>query len=833
MKKLDLTRATWGFRAAQGSRAWLPATVPGCVHLDLWRAGKIPDPYHGTNELALRWIEESDWEYRATIRVPAALLDEARVELCADGLDTVAAVRLNGRPVAKTDNMFVAHRWDVKRFLRAGTNVIEVRFSSAARHVRTTRPHFTPPEEFNDPVGNCVRIRKQQCQFGWDWGPRFVTAGIWRDFRLEGWSGHRLAHVQVVQEHRADRSVRLRVRPELTGRGSPVTTEACLWHEGTEVARTAARGGAGLELHVDQPELWWPAGQGAQALYELEVVVRDAEGEVGRWRRQIGLRTVVLDRSPDAAGEKFRFLVNGRPVFLKGANWIPADSFVARLRREDYARDLRSAVEANMNCVRVWGGGIYEHEAFYDLCDELGLLVWQDFMFACCLYPGDAAFLRSVREEAGQQVRRLHHRACLALWCGNNEVAQLNHTALETDRRHRAAYEAVFHRILPAAVARHAPGASYWPSSEWRADRAYRRSMAESQRSGDTHFWDVWHARHPVKDYEKWRFRFVSEFGMQSYSSPATNATFCPPDAGNVFGPVMENHQKNRAGNQIILDYVSRRYRFPKGQDDLIWLSQLNQAYCMKTGVEHYRRLMPHCMGALYWQLNDCWPVASWSSIEYTGRWKALHFFARRFFAPFLVVAQVPGDEAATIGNYRATTVDEVHLYTVSDAPRAATGRLNWELRHFDGRILRRGSRAVVLRPNRGTRRQVLSLRQAMEAYGRDQLYLRVTLRLGREIASEQTVFLAPPRFLSLPRARTRCRCRAVTEKVFEVEIESDGFQHAYALDLPGRDFRASDNWFDLYPGVARKVRVSLSRPLSRAQFEKRLTGTSLVDTYA
>jgi beta-mannosidase len=833
MQSIDLTQAKWRFRKLGSRAAWLSATVPGCVHLDLWKAGRIPDPYHGTNELALRWIEECDWEYRTTFRVRAGLLSEGHVELCADGLDTIATVWLNGQRVAATDNMFVAHRWDVKPLLREGENVIEVRFASAARHVRTTRTDFTPPQEFNDPVGNCVRIRKQQCQFGWDWGPRFVTAGIWRGLKLEGWSDRRLVHVQVTQQHRRGGTVRLELRPELAGSDREVTVEAVLHFADREVQRVRADGGKPLVMVVTEPALWWPAGQGAQPLYDLEVVARGAHGEIGRWHRRIGLRTVVLDRSKDRTGERFRFLVNDRPVFLKGANWIPADAFAVRLQRSDYARDLKSAVEANMNCVRVWGGGIYEHESFYDLCDEFGLLVWQDFMFACCLYPGDAAFLRSVGEEAAQQVRRLHHRACLALWCGNNEVAQLNQDSLDTNRRFRVAYEAIFHRLLPAAVARHGAGTSYWPSSEWRADRHYRRSMEESQYSGDTHFWDVWHARHPVKDYEKWRFRFVSEFGMQSYSSPATNATFCPPGEGNVFGPVMENHQKNRAGNQIILDYVSRRYRFPQSQDDLIWLSQLNQAFCMKTGVEHYRRLMPHCMGALYWQLNDCWPVASWSSIEYTGRWKALQFFARRFFAPTLVVAHVPGDETATIGNYRATTVETVHLHTVHDAPTPVRGRLKWDLFHFDGRVLRRGSRAVTLQPGRAVRQLSLRFGTAMAKFGRDQIYLRAALSIGAETVSDQTVFLAPPRFLSLPRARTTIRCQAVSTTVHEVEVSSDAFQHALTLDVPGSDFRASDNWLDLYPREPKVVRLTFARPITAPQLRRRLRTRSLVDTGA
>ncbi len=378
-----------------------------------------------------------------------------------------------------------------------------------------------------------------------------------------------------------------------------------------------------------------------------------------------------------------------------------------------------------MNLIRVWGGGIYEREEFYDVCDELGLLVWQDFMFACSLYPGDRAFQRSVRAEAEHQVLRLRHRACLALWCGNNEIEMLNGARLQQPRARRD-YDVLFHQVLPTVVARHDGVTDYWPSSPHRGGGD--DSHAAGEQRGDTHFWDVWHKRQPVKDYERWRFRFVSEFGMQSYSSPETQATFCSPGHGNVFGREMENHQKNRGGNQVILDYVSRRYRFPKSQDDLIYLSQLNQADCMQTGVEHYRRLMPHCMGALYWQLNDCWPVASWSSLEFTGRWRALHHVARRFFAPALACAHVPGDETTIIGNYRRSTVDEVHLYTVSDLPARTPGLLSWDLFALDGRALLHGQKQVRLSYGESVRQKTLRLAPVLARHGRDRVILRLAL---------------------------------------------------------------------------------------------------------
>jgi len=833
---LSLAPLAWQFRDATQDSPWRAATVPGCVHTDLRRHKLIPDPFWGTNELEMQWIEERDWEYRATFRVTARMLAEDNLDLVADGLDTVATVRINGRVVTRTENMFIGWRWSVRPLLHAGHNEISIRFDSALKYIRTHRTDHDP-REFNDPVGRSQVLRKQQCQFGWDWGPRFVTAGIWRDIRLEAWSTNRLESVRVTQTHRKDGSVLLTFEPELARKDAKATITGTVSLNGKSVAQIVNH-----KSLIINPRLWWPNGHGAQPLYTIELAVTGRDGTpIGRWSQRIGLRTLVLDRHPDEAGETFQFVVNGRAVFAKGANWIPAHSFVAGLTRADYARDLTSATEAHMNMIRVWGGGIYESEDFYDLCDELGLMVWQDFMFACAIYPGDAAFKKSVRAEARHQVRRLRNRTCLALWCGNNEIAQLNTLGgvkgdLLENPKLRRNYEAIFHHLLPAEVAAHDGVTAYRPSSQWRStleDSVSKTAThVEGEKRGDTHYWDVWHARHPVKDYEKWRFRFCSEFGMQSYSSPETQATFCPPEQGNVFGPLMENHQKNRAGNQIILDYVSRRYRFPKSQEALIYLSQLNQAHCMQVGVEHYRRNMPHCMGALYWQLNDCWPVASWSSLEFTGRWKALHHLARRFFAPALISAHVPGDEDTIIGNYRTTTVDEVHLYTVYDAPAPARGVVRWELFHLDEHLIARGRKPVVLRPGESVRQQTVRFGKLMAQHGRDNLHLRITLQIGRRQVSQETVFFSPPRFLNLRRAKTRVAIRALSPTDYELTFRTSAFQHRFAFDLPGIAQRSSDNYFELYPDQPKTVRVTCDAPQTVKSIKQHLSHQSLVDSY-
>jgi beta-mannosidase len=825
MKSVSLASAAWRFRDASARAPWREAVVPGCVHRDLLRHDLIPDPFWASNEAGLQWIEERDWEYRATFTVAAALLAEEVVELVADGLDTVATVTLNGREIARTENMFLGHRWDVKPLLRRGRNELLIRFDSAMRYIREHRTGHTP-REFNDPVGRCVVIRKQQCQFGWDWGPRFVTAGVWRDLRLEAWSGNRLDGVRVAQEHRADGRVALRLAAELARAEAAVELRWKLTLDGATVGE-----GSGGEILIERPQLWWPNGQGAQPLYTLHVEAIGADGAVfGAWTRRIGLRTIVLDRHRDEWGESFQFVVNGRAIFAKGANWIPAHSFAAGLTRADYARDLESAAAAHMNMIRVWGGGIYESEDFHDLCDELGLLVWQDFMFACTLYPADEAFLASVRAEVAFQARRLRHRASLALWCGNNEVFGCNGHELVPANANYADYEALFHRAVPEALAPVDAVTPYWPSSPWRGDVGLDHAAGEAR--GDTHFWDVWHARQPVKSYERHVFRFVSEFGMQSYSSPETNATFCPPHADNVFGPEMENHQKNRFGNQIILDYVSRLYRFPKDQDALIYLSQLNQAWCMQVGVEHWRRHAPRCMGALFWQLNDCWPVASWSSIEFTGRWRALHHVAKRFFAPALAVAHVPGDETTIIGNYRRSSAHEVHLYTIYDAPEPAKGELRWELRHLDGRMLKRGRKSVVLRHGESVEQATFEAGPLLARHGREALYLRLALEIGGERVSEDSVFFTAPRFLALPPAKTAVAVKLETPTRARLTFRSKAFQHRFGFELAGLAHRASDNYFELYPDEAKAVTVEFTRPQTLARVRRALTYRSLVDTY-
>ena len=849
MLRLPLASQPWEFHEPR-RREWLAAAVPGCVHLDLRRHGLIPDPFHGSNEIDLQWIEREDWTYRTAFDLDAAFLAQDTVELVADGLDTLATLTLNGREFARTENMFVGYRFAVKALLRPGRNELVVAFANSLDYVTARRQ---PGDiEWNDPVGGCSHLRKQQCSFGWDWAPRLATSGIYRDIRLEAWTGGRILRTGVRQIHRPGGGpMTLQVAPECrfsgaTGSGSPAPAFACrLFFEGELIASAS-----GTQLTVPQPRLWWPHGHGAQPLYHLEVDLLDAPGGavVDTWKTRVGLRTVVLDRHPDEFGESFQFVVNGKAIFAKGANWIPAHSFVSAVTRADYGELLQDAADVGMNMLRVWGGGIYESDDFYDLCDEKGLLVWQDFMFSCALYPGHEAFLKLVQAEAEYQVARLAPHACLALWCGNNEIEQMA-TNLAGDPRRAADYRRVFEELLPAAVARHDGVTAYWPCSphdpsgiEETARRQTGGVHVNNEGAGDSHFWDVWHARKPVKTYETKRFRFCSEFGMQSYSSPEVAAAFCPPEDFNVFSPAMENHQKNGAGNQIILDYVARLYRFPRDYEALSYLSQLNQLWCMKVGIEHFRRSMPRTMGALYWQLNDCWPVFSWSSVEFGGKWKALHYGARRFFAPALVSVHVPGDEAAGVGNRLVSTIHEAHLYTVYDGIEPQVGaHLAWELRRLpDGGRLEHGGRAVTLRYNESVLQERLDFAAAMTAHGAANLYLHVLLTVDGKTASQDTVFLTAPRFVNLPRGPLTTTVHEVAGEgagVFDIEFRSPVLQHRVKFELGGLACRASDNFFDLHPHVPHTVRVRL-KPADGAALpdadalRARLTTLSLRDSY-
>jgi beta-mannosidase len=823
MHAIDLSQSKWTFLEPD-SRRWLAAVVPGCVHTDLLRHALIDDPFYGRNELDLQWIEERDWRYRCEFKVNKQTLAEDRVDLIFEGLDTVATVLLNGTEILRSDNMFHAHSVPVKALLKNGINRLEFEFGSSLKYLRTTRTDFSTMES-NDPVGGRYRIRKEQCQFGWDWGPRFVSAGVWRAVRLEAWSNNRLECVHLTQTHGDDGSVAIAIEPVLQKASAMSSYAVTIALNGAEVVSASCVHAEECQFNIPDPKLWWPAGQGDQPLYDVTVVLLDKQGQqLDEWHRRIGLRTIVLDQSNDALGQpepagptdggtasppltRFGLRVNGRLIFAKGANWIPAHSFVAGLTRADFEPLLQAAQAANMNLIRLWGGGVYEHDDFYDVCDELGLLVWHDHMFACCLYPADPAFLASVQREVSDQVLRIRHHASLALWCGDNELIMINHAALQEPERQNDYLKLFFHTI-PDVLRRLDPATPYLHSSPALPLPGQPQTRLPSH---DAHDWDVWHARKPVEHYETTRHRFVSEFGMQSYPSLPVAQTFCPPEELNVFSPTFQNHQKNQGGNGTILDYSLRLYRLPADYGMLAFISQLNQAYCMKMAVEHFRRCQPYTLGAIYWQLNDCWPVASWSSLEFGGRWKALHYAARRFFAPALVSARHLGSETTTIGNYPLNTKGKVELWTSYDGPAPLKAKLSWVLMTLDGTLLAKATLPVQLKPLESVLHQVVDFSEQLERVGRERAVLRLVLTGTRDktLLSENTVLFAAPRLLDCDRTPIDIAWEKVAPGAWDVTLRSNSFQHGVGLEFASDAVTLSDNAFDLFPGQARIVRVT------------------------
>ncbi|MFN3576283.1 MAG: beta-mannosidase [Tabrizicola sp.] len=604
--------------------------LPGDGVSALVKAGVIPDPYRGRNEHDCRWVSERDWVARR-----AFSHDGSAAWLAIEGLDTVAEVRLNGELVLSAANVHRRWRVDVSSALKPGENTVEILFRSPVREAlaRAARMPFPIPyQQVNGPIPHANMLRKQQCDFGWDWNIALGVFGVSGGVRLEP-PGPRIGDIVVTQAHRKGvAEVTLAVQAEGL---DEVTASLC----GVSATAAVRNGVARLTLAIADPVLWWPAGQGAQALHDLVVTGAGAQA-----RRRLGLREMRLVSEPDAAGRSFGVRVNGRAVFARGANWIPADALFGRITPEAVRGLLQSAVDASMNMIRVWGGGRYEPDWFYDLCDELGLMVWQDFMFACHLYPSTPEFLAEVDAEVRDVVGRISHHACIALWCGDNELIGAL-TWFPESRKDRDRYLVNYDRLnrtVEAALHAVLPGANWWPSSPSPGPLAFGDAWHDDS-SGDMHFWSVWHEGKDFDHYREVSPRFCSEFGFQSYPSLSVIRKFADPRDWNIASPVMESHQKNPGGNARIAETMFRYFRFPVDFPNFVYVSQVQQALAIKTAVTQWRSLKPHCQGTLYWQLNDTWPVCSWSSLDHGGNWKLLHHMAARFYAPVLVTA-VPKD---------------------------------------------------------------------------------------------------------------------------------------------------------------------------------------------
>jgi beta-mannosidase len=817
----------WQFHRA-GTVEWLPAKVPGSVHIDLLASGRIPDPFAADNEKRVQWVAESDWEYRYSFTCAPELLAEDQIFLVCDGLDTLATVSLNGQELGRTDNMFRQYRWDVKTLLRAhdAANDLQILFRSPVRHISEKNKVRALPG-VSQAIPGGPYLRKAPCHFGWDWGPQLPPIGIWKDIRLEGFSGARLEQVHLRQHHAEGIvTVEARVAVERWSK-SPWVAEMRISAPDGEVlegsAAIAASGEATVNVQITRPQLWWPNGYGKQPLYQVQIALRRSDSSANTPRDvrafQIGLRTIELRQQDDQWGRSFTFVVNGIPIFAKGSNWIPADSFPTRISDDRLAGLIRSAVETHQNMLRVWGGGFYEEERFYDLCDRYGILVWQEFIFSCSIYPlDDPEFIENVRVESIQNIRRLRHRASLALWCGNNEMEWgwcdwgWNQAGLQDMK---AAYDRFFHHTLPEWCGKEDLDRPYWPSSP-SSDTPF--ADPNGQKQGDAHYWDVWHGRKPFTAYRDQYPRFMSEFGFQALPPLSTIRTYANEDDWNMTSYIMEQHQKNASGNSLMVGQMLDTFRLPKDFSSLVYLSMVLQAEGMRYGVEHWRRHMDRVAGTLYWQLNDCWPVASWSSLDYYGRWKALHYAARRFYAPLMLSIEDKPPEQA------------IHL--TNDLGVPWEGIVRWSLETLGGDVLNSGEVPGKVAPRSSTQLCTLDFADRVSDDNRRERIFVAELWQGEQRIALQVANFVPTKHLSLtnPGVKVDLRC---DQSELIVNLTSSSLARLLELSFEDADVVFSDNYFDLPAGRTIAVSCPLPAGWTLGQARRALKIRSVYDSYA
>lgn len=802
----------WQFRQAHVGR-WLPATVPGSVHTDLMAHKLIEDPFYRNNEPSVQWIDKINWEYAVEFQPAEAVLAADNQQLVFYGLDTWCDVFLNGEKIASPNNMFRTWKTDVKGKLKKDGNTLLIRFySPITKGLEEMEKYGLILPASNDysqfggmgDVRVSVFTRKAPYHFGWDWGPRLVSSGIWKPVVLEGWNDTKIENVFIRQPEVTPKQARIEAEINFLSDNAGAL-QAEVWHKNKLVARKSVAAEAGsnrtiLPFSIKNPELWWSNGLGKPALSEFEIrLVRDGKS-IAEQTVNTGLRSLKLIRKKDDAGSTFYFELNGVPVFAKGSNMIPNDIFLPRVTAQNYEKMVQDAVDANMNMIRVWGGGIYEDDHFYDLCDRNGIMVWQDFAFACAMYPGTPEFLENVRREAIDNVVRLRNHPSLALWCGNNEIDaawarwgwQKGYSPAEKEQIFKA-YTDLFHHLLPEVVTAYTDGDDYWPSSPM-SDTAVNAHELLPATSGDNHYWGVWHQKHRFEEYENNIGRFISEYGFQSFPEFNTVKKYALPEDYDIESEVMAAHQRSGIGNLRIKEYMGWYYDIPEDFEQFLYMSQVLQAKAMRSAVQTHRRNMPYCMGSLMWQLNDCWPVASWSTTDYYHNWKAAQYASREACKSVILAPKV--------------TEKTLEIWVVNDLLKTIKGDYTLELQDFNGKTLNKVTGRFSRGANSSGLIRTVDLNTFLAGKNKNEVVAVLRLQDNSRVWDEQTCYFAAPNEMSLPRnpGIQIEKFRENGKKYLRVTTRQ------LACDVlfysPDAEVAFKDNYIDLLPGRSYVIEV-------------------------
>lgn len=823
----------WKFRQARLTN-WYPATVPGVVHTDLLQNKIIEDPFFRLNERGLQWIDKEDWVYETCFTLAADMMRKENMELVFEGLDTYADVYLNDECILKANNMF--RRWSipVRQYIREENNILKVYFHSPVKidvPKWDALPYQYPASNdqsengglFNKKIS--IFARKAGYHYGWDWGPRLVTSGIWRPVYIRAWSDLRINDVFIEQkEVGAGRAViaghvELDADKDMDGVLVTITDEATgrvLGEWQADLKRGTNRVTVDFVLH--KPKLWWSNGLGEPFLYRFRTDIIAGGELLDSKTERVGIRSLKVVHQPDKDGHTFYIELNGRPVFAKGANYIPLDNFLPRVTPENYKRTILDAAGVNMNMLRVWGGGIYENDVFYDLCDEHGIMIWQDFMFACSMYPAEGALLDNIHQEAVDNVKRLRNHACIALWCGNNECQdawlgwgwkrEIERQNKEYADKIWAQYRQQYHVTLPGVVREYAPGTFYWPSSPF----AFEGEMSGTT-DGDRHYWSVWHGKAPISDYDSEKSRFFSEYGFQSFPEFESVKRYAPyPEDWDIRSEVMMSHQRGGDhANGLIETYLLNEYKKPRDFRAFLYMNHVLQGDAIKTAIESHRRQMPYNMGTLFWQHNDCWPVASWASRDYYGRWKAQHYYVRKAYDDILISPVVEGDD--------------LKVYAVSDRLENTSGRLQLQVCQFDGTVVHHWGKSVGISGNDSRVCFSAPFAKLLEGANRGTVYVRVdyTDKSGR--VYHNNYCLGKQKDMDYPKVDLQTEVRSI-EGGYEVTVSADKFARAVCLSVADNESVYSDNYFDVQPKSS--VQVQVRTRLSAEAFNGSLRLTCL-----